>query len=59
MTFAEQLAWLVTMARTPGWKAHAWHRAQELEACSSGLWAGIKERLTAAMKGQGNADPRA
>ena len=45
----EQFAWLLTMARNPATKAHAWHRAKELAADESGLYAGIDLRLQAAM----------
>jgi hypothetical protein len=49
--------WLLTMARTPGWKAQAWHRAQEL-AASDGMYASFPKRLTQAMRDSGNTDAR-
>jgi hypothetical protein len=54
MTFNEQLQWLITMAKQPGWKAHAWHRAKELAACESGLWPQMDERLKEAMREPAN-----
>lgn len=43
------LAHLIAMAKVPGSKAHAWHRAQELDKDQSGLWKGIANDLKAAM----------
>lgn len=54
MTFNEQLQWLITMARTPGWGQYAWGRAKELAACDSGLWPDIHTRLKEAMQEQRN-----
>ena len=51
MTFQKQLDWLITMSKHPAWKAHAWKRAQELDAEQSGLYAGIKDALVKAMRG--------
>lgn len=45
----EQFSWLLTMARNPASKAHAWHRAKELAADESGLYAGFDLRLQEAM----------
>lgn len=53
--YSQHLAWLLTMARNPGFKAHAWHRAKELEADPSGLWLGITQALTQGMKDAGPA----
>ena len=50
--YQETLAWLVHLAKQPGWKAQAWHRAKELEACPTHLWRGIKIDLTNRMKAQ-------
>jgi len=50
--YAETLAHLVLMAKTPGWKGQAWHRAKELESCPTHLWRGIKTDLTNHMKAQ-------
>ncbi len=47
--FEVQLAHLVKLARVPGAKAHAWHRAKELEAEASGRWAGMSTKLREAM----------
>jgi hypothetical protein len=52
MTFNDQLQWLITMARTPGWKAYAWHRAKEMAADDSGLWPEIDKRLEEAMRAE-------
>jgi hypothetical protein len=41
---------LVRMASTNGWKAHAWHRAQEMDADPTGIWKGISQDLTDRMK---------
>jgi hypothetical protein len=50
--YQETLEWLVHLAKQPGWKAQAWHRAKELEACPTRLWLGIKTDLTNHMKAQ-------
>ena len=50
--YQETLEWLVHLARQPGWKAQAWHRAKELESCSTHLWIGITTDLTNHMKAQ-------
>lgn len=47
--YQQQLDWLVTMAQVPGFKAHAWRRAKELEADPTGLWPGITVALTEAI----------
>jgi len=44
-----QLDWLITMSKHEAFKAHAWHRAQELDADQSGLFTGIAEELKAHM----------
>jgi hypothetical protein len=44
-----QLDWLVTMSKQEGSKAHAWHRAQELDSDQSGLFTGIAVELKAHM----------
>ena len=48
--YQETLQWLVHLAKQPGWKAQAWHRAKELEACPSHLWLGITQDLINTMK---------
>ena len=48
--YQETLAWLVHLAKQPGWKAQAWHRAKELESCPTGLWNGLKMDLVNKMK---------
>ena len=48
--YQETLAWLVHLAKQPGWKGQAWQRAKELEACPTGLWNGIKMDLITTMK---------
>ena len=50
--YQETLEWLVYLAKQSGWKAQAWHRAKELEACPTHLWLGIKTDLTNHMKAQ-------
>jgi hypothetical protein len=52
--YAETLSHLVWMANQPAAKAHAWHRAKELDADISGLWVGIKDDLVKHMKGVKN-----
>ena len=53
MTLYEtQLAHLVQMASNPATKEYAWHRAQELERCETGMWSGIAQELVARMKAQ-------
>ena len=52
--YAETLAHLVVMAKTPGWKGQAWHRAKELEACPTYLWLGITTDLINTMKEHNN-----
>ena len=44
-----QLDWLITMSKQPAFKAHAWHRAQELDKDQSGLFTGIAKELEAHM----------
>jgi hypothetical protein len=48
MTYETHLAHLVMMAKLD--KAYAWHRAQQLDKCPSGLWLGIAAALTAEMR---------
>ena len=49
--YAKTLKHLVWMAQMPGAKAHAWHRAQVLDADESGLWTGIASELQRQMTG--------
>ena len=49
-TYNKNLNHLVLMAKTPGWKEHAWMRAKQLDADTSGLFKGIKEDLVKEMK---------
>ena len=44
------LTHLVKIASTDGWKAHAWHRAKELENHPLGIYKGISQELTKIMK---------
>ena len=44
-----QLDWLITMSKQEAFKAHAWHRAQELDKDQSGLFTGIAKELEAHM----------
>jgi hypothetical protein len=41
---------LILMASTNGWKAHAWHRAKEMDADTTGIWKGISQDLVNRMK---------
>lgn len=52
--YEEMLSHLIEMARIPGFKAQAWHRAKELAACRTGLYADIDKALAAAMKEAGD-----
>ena len=45
--FKKQLLHLVNLYADPGFTLYAKRRAQDLEACSSGLWAGIVEGMKA------------
>ena len=47
--YETQLAHLTNLAKTPGFKQYAWHRALQLEADDTGLWRGIAEALKQAM----------
>ena len=49
-TYLSTLQHLVKLASTNGWKAHAWHRAKELEADPIGIFKGISQELTQIMK---------
>ena len=49
--YAKTLAHLLWMAQQDGAKAHAWHRAQVLDADESGLWVGIADELKRRMNG--------
>lgn len=48
--YAQQLDWLVTLARKPEWKAYAWAKAKEMDADRSGLFAGIAEDVKKRMQ---------
>ena len=50
MNYDAQLNHLVVLAKTPGFKEYAWHRALQLEADDTGLWRGIAEALKRAMQ---------
>jgi hypothetical protein len=45
-----QLDWLIKMASIEGFKAHAWHRAKEMDSDESGVYSGIASELERAMK---------
>lgn len=47
--YDKALAHLIKLAKTPGWKEYAWHRAKEMERCETGMWAGIAADLKQAM----------
>lgn len=40
---------LIKLAKTPGFKDYAWHRAKEMERCETGMWHGIAADLKQAM----------
>jgi hypothetical protein len=48
--YQDTLNHLVLMASTQGWKDHAWYRAKELDADSTGIWRGIANDLVKTMK---------
>lgn len=50
--YSLQLQHLIRLARQPGWKAYAWHRAKVLDAEETGLFRGIADDLKAAMAEQ-------
>ena len=50
MDYQTQLDWLVTMARHPGFKDHAWFRTKQLDADPCGLWSGIAQDLIGQVK---------
>ena len=50
--YETQLAHLIKLASTKGWKEYAWSRAKELESCSTGMWQGIAADLKQAMLAQ-------
>jgi hypothetical protein len=52
LTYQDHLTHLIVMANMPGAKAHAWHRAKELDADQSGMWTGIAADLERAMRSQ-------
>lgn len=47
--YDKALAHLIKLAKTPGFKDYAWHRAKEMERCETGMWAGIAADLKQAM----------
>ena len=47
--YDNQLAHLIKLAKTPGWKQYAWQRALELDRDNTGLWLGIAEALRLVM----------
>jgi hypothetical protein len=57
--YQETLAHLVHLAKQPGWKGQAWHRAQELDSCPTGLWRGISTDLISTMKAKNDHLDRA
>lgn len=48
--YPKQLAHLLTLATTPGWREYVKGRLDELEADNSGLWDGIRADLNSAIK---------
>lgn len=47
---AEMLAHLIRMAQAPGFKAHSWHRAQQMASEHPKLYGDLPDRLKAAMQ---------
>ncbi len=54
--YQRTLDWLITMAKHPGFKGHAWKRAEVLSADQSGMFTGISEALTAAILAEAGQD---
>jgi hypothetical protein len=50
----ETLLHLLTMAKTQGFKHHAWHRVKELENDVYGFYSGIQEEFLTKIKGLDN-----
>jgi hypothetical protein len=46
----QALDWYVHLARQPGWKAQAWHSAQELARAHPVVFSKLPELLTAEMQ---------
>ena len=59
MNYDAQLNHLVVLAKTPGFKEYAWHRALQLEADDTGLWLGIAEALRLLMVAHNAAESAA
>lgn len=58
LDFAQQLDWLVTMARSPGFKAYAWQRAKDLEPLFPGMAAALQSAMTGPVKASASVDQR-
>ena len=56
LDFAQQLAWLVTMASQPGAKAYAWQRAKDLEALFPGMATALKDAMTGQASASASGD---
>lgn len=52
MNYDAQLNHLVVLAKTPGFKEYAWHRALKLDRCETGMWKGIAQELKEHMLAQ-------
>lgn len=50
MTSAELLEHLVSLAKTPGWKAYAWHAAKAYEEMDPDRLKGLREQLKQRMQ---------
>ena len=55
--FQTALEHLVMLAKNDGFKAHAWHRAKELDKQEHGMFRGIKDALVERMKAEKEATP--
>ena len=48
--YAQQLDWIVRLAKQRAWKAYAWAKAKDMDADQSGLFAGISEDVKQRMQ---------
>jgi hypothetical protein len=46
LTYQTQLDWLIKMSNNPGFKAHAWHQAQQLDDLFPGIANDLVTRMT-------------
>ena len=48
--YAQQLDWIVHLAKQRAWKAYAWEKAKEMDADQSGLFSGIAKDVKKRMQ---------